>query len=69
MLHVCTSSVIRVPSPVGNELYNFGRPLLGHHYYTLSLSNICPAVKWLKYFRYGVKHYSINQSTDLCLRV
>ena len=26
----------------GHEIYNFGRPFLGQHYYTLSLSEPCP---------------------------
>ena len=25
------------PYPGGHEIYNFGRPFLGHHYYLLSL--------------------------------
>ena len=31
------------PCPVGHKSYNFGRPFLGHHYYTciLSLSDLC----------------------------
>ena len=28
------------PSPRGHEIYNFGRPFLGHHYYILSLSDL-----------------------------
>ena len=27
------------------NLYNFGRPFLGHHHYTLSLSEPCPWVE------------------------
>ena len=26
--------------PGGHEIYNFGRPFLGHHYYILSLSDL-----------------------------
>ena len=33
------------PSPGGHEIYNFGRPILGHHYYILSMSEPCPGVK------------------------
>ena len=33
------------PSPGGHEIYNFGRPFLSHHYYILSLSDICMAVE------------------------
>ena len=29
----------------GHEIYNFGGPFLGHHYYTLSLSDLCLGVK------------------------
>ena len=31
------------PCPRGHEIYNFGRPFLGHHYYIplLSLSDLC----------------------------
>ena len=44
---------------------NSGRPLLVHLYYTLSLSDIpMTAVIWLKYCRYGVKPYRINQSIN-----
>ena len=28
------------PCPGGHEIYNFGRPFLGHHYYILNLSDI-----------------------------
>ena len=27
--------------PGGHEIYNFGRPFLGHHYYIFSLSDLC----------------------------
>ena len=33
------------PCPGGHESYNFGRPFLGHHYYILSLSDICMRVE------------------------
>ena len=33
------------PCPGSDEIYNFGNPLLGHHYYTLSMSKSCPGVK------------------------
>ena len=29
------------PAP-GHKIYNFGRPFLGHRYYTLTLSDLCP---------------------------
>ena len=33
------------PLPRGHKIYNFGRPFLSHHYYTLSLSDICLGVE------------------------
>ena len=30
----------KTSGPGGHEIYNFGRPFLGHHYYTLSLSDL-----------------------------
>ena len=27
------------------EIYNFGTPFLGHHFYTLSLFNLCLGVE------------------------
>ena len=29
------------PCPRGNESYNFGRPILNHLYYILSLFHLC----------------------------
>ena len=29
----------------GHEIYNFGRPFLGHHNYILSLSDLCLGVE------------------------
>ena len=29
------------PCPKGHEIYNFGRPFLGHHNYILNLSMLC----------------------------
>ena len=29
----------------GNEIHNFGKPFLGYHFYTLSLSEPCPWVE------------------------
>ena len=31
--------------PRGHEIYNLGRPFLSHHYYILSLSDLCMGVK------------------------
>ena len=33
------------PCPGGHEIYNFGEPFCGHHYYILSLSNLCLGVE------------------------
>ena len=33
------------PLPRGHEIYNFGRPSLGHHYYILGLSDLCLGVE------------------------
>ena len=33
------------PCPGGHEIYNFGRPFLGHHYYLLGLSDLCLGVE------------------------
>ena len=33
------------PCEVGHEIYNFGRPFLGHYYYTLSLSELRPGIE------------------------
>ena len=35
----------RTPAPGGHEIYNLGRPFLGHHYYILCLSEPCPGVE------------------------
>ena len=33
------------PSPGGHEIYSFDRNFLGHHYYILSLSDLCLGVE------------------------
>ena len=33
------------PFPRGHEIYNFGTPFLSHHYYTLSLFDLCLGVE------------------------
>ena len=33
------------PCPGGHKIYNFGRLILGHHFFTLSLSDLCLFVK------------------------
>ena len=37
--------IAKEPLSWGHEIYNFGRPFVGHHYYTLKLSDPCPKVK------------------------
>ena len=32
------------PWSEGHEIYSFGRPFLGHHYYIHSLPDLCPGV-------------------------
>ena len=43
------------PCPGGHEIYNFGRPFLGHHYYVRSLSDLCLGVK--KRIFKGIMHF------------
>ena len=38
------------PCPGGHEIYKFDRPLLGHHYYMLSLSDLCLGVEKKNFF-------------------
>ena len=38
-------SLAQEPLPRGHEIYNFGRPFLGHHYYILGLSDLCLGVE------------------------
>ena len=33
------------PCPGGHEIYNFGRPVLGHYYFTLSLYEPSPGLE------------------------
>ena len=33
------------PLPRGHEIYNFGKPFFGHHYYILGLSDLCLGVE------------------------
>ena len=39
------------PCPGGHEIYNLSRPFLGHHYFTLVLSETCPWVDKKIFFR------------------
>ena len=45
------------PCPRGHEIYNFGRPFLGHHNYILNLFDLCLGVekkifKEIMYYHY-----------------
>ena len=44
MTHMATPQH-KNPCPGGHEIYNFGGPFRGHHYYILSLSNLCLGVE------------------------
>ena len=51
------------PCPGGHEIYHFGRPFLGHHYNTLSLSylslgveKIIKEIMHFHYMTYGNAH-------------
>ena len=33
------------PCPGVHDIYNFGKPFLGHHYYILGLSDLCLGVE------------------------
>ena len=40
-MNFMVTHVHKNPCPRGHEIYNFGRPFLGHHYYILRLSDQC----------------------------
>ena len=44
MINMATSQD-KNPCPGGHEIYNFGGPFRGHHYYILSLFNLCLGVE------------------------
>ena len=39
------------PCPGGHEIYKFGRPILGHHYYILGLSDQCLVSREENFFK------------------
>ena len=58
------------PCPGRYEIYNFGRPFLGHHYFILTLSDICLGVekkifRELMYFHY-ITYMVTPQSKNPC---
>ena len=48
----CHALVHKNPCPWGYEIYNFGGPFLGHHYYSPSLSKPCLRVE--KYINFTI---------------
>ena len=36
-----TTPLLNNPCPGHHEIYNFSRPYIGHHYYILSLCDLC----------------------------
>ena len=44
-LSIFIMSRSRTTTPIGHEIYNFGSSSLGHHYFILSLSDLCLSVK------------------------
>ena len=52
------------PYPGGHEIYNFGRPFLGHHYYILGLSDLCLGVE-KKIFKEIMHFYSMTYGHTL----
>ena len=57
MLHVphMTTPHHKNPCPGGNQIYNIGGPFLGHHYDTLSLSDLCLGLE--KIFLNEIMHF------------
>ena len=55
----------RNPSPRGHEIYNFGRPFLGHHYYILGLSDLCLEVEKKIFKEIMHSNYMTYMSTPL----
>ena len=55
--------------PGGHEIYNFGRPFLGHYYYILSLFDLCLGVEKIfteiMYFHY-VTYMATPQRKNPC---
>ena len=55
------------PCSGGQEIYNLGRPLLGYHYYTLSLSDLCMGVE-KKIFKEIMHFHYMNFMASPCTR-
>ena len=56
-----------IPCPGSHEIYNFGGPFLGQHYYPLSLSDLCLGVEkilikiiYFHYITYMASHQHIR---------
>ena len=62
---------LKNPCPRGLEIYNFGRPFLGHHYFSLCLSEACTRVekKFLKeimHFLHFISNKAMPQHKTPC---
>ena len=53
----------KTPCPGVHEIYNFGRPFLGHHYYILSLSDQCLGVEKKVFKEIMHFHYMTSLTT------
>ena len=51
------------PCPGGHEIYNFGEPFLGHHYYTLSSPDLCLGVEKMIFKKKMYFHYITYMAT------
>ena len=54
--------------PGDNKINNFGRPFLGHHYSTLSLSDLCLGVE-KKIFKESVHFHYMTIITTLSYKI
>ena len=55
-----------------HEIYSFDKPFLGHHYFVLSLSDLCPGVEnkifmidWIGYYNVSVILQPYNGGEDI----
>ena len=49
--------------PWGHKNYNFGGPFLGHHYYALSLSDLCLGAEKMIFKEIMYFHYITHMAT------
>ena len=50
MTYIATAQYT-TPCPGVHRIYNFGEPFLGHHYYTLSVSDLCLGEAYILFYR------------------